>query len=109
MRINYKWVRKPGQKCRDSRQLEGEIRSMDGWKATVTPGSKFTECLGDCDCELVPTTEEKTRGMYKPKRGKKNLKPLIRAGGNITAKITTKPEEKRVVGATPKGTVIKIR
>jgi hypothetical protein len=55
--VPYVWVvGETETNCADCLALDGEVRTLEQWLNTITPGSPNLSCSGyGCTCKLVPT------------------------------------------------------
>lgn len=95
---NFRWEQQPGKRtCKSSEGLEGQIRSLDAWEASVVPGSTFTACGGNCDCRLVPSEEPATKNPFHVFSGSGDpvsVSPSkIFPDGSIRATIKNEPDQ----------------
>jgi hypothetical protein len=106
---NFRWQQQPGKRtCQSSEGLHDQIRTLEGWEASVVPGSTFTACGGNCDCRLVPTDQAVTKNPFHVFSGSGDpvsISPAKTfADGSIRA--TIKNEADQLLAVTPDNKVV---
>lgn len=54
----WEWITTGNSPCKDCLPRQGVVKSYQEWEKIGLPRSGFSECKQDCECELIPASDE---------------------------------------------------